>query len=546
MELSRKTVGLIIVILSLSLAGLIAVQAYLVRNALAVKHDTLRRNALSALGATARQLEADEYKMRAIQMVALDFGGPINTPIYATAHVASDSTDVTQVMGIWASQSMPGNAFGGRHMVQIEVSDSTSVSMKRPPLGREILRNGTEIHMIKQSLPAGDDTLYTTTDIIRTFDSGAIFQTDQADLVAKIVGDLLRTEQVPINRRIRATQVDSLMTDNLHQVGIDLDFSFAVFGANGTAQMVSDSSATTALANSPYHMALFPLDFTADRSSLVLHFPNSSSYLWRQLMPLTASSAVFTLLIIACFVVTIRTIVSQKRFAEQVVGFINNMTHEFKTPLSTVALATEAMSQPDVLQHKETLIRYNKMISDENQRMQLQVEKILQIAQLERGEIDLNIELVDCHGIIERAIQGLSLQIDHKHGTITRELDAQVPCIKGDTLHLTNIIANLLDNGIKYSSGAPQLTVSTRNESGDLFIAVSDKGIGIGPMDQKRVFTKYFRSTTGDRHDVKGYGLGLSYVKLLMDAHGGAVTLTSRPGAGTTVTLRFPGETNGA
>lgn len=548
MELSRKTVGVIIIILTLSLAGLIAVQAYLVRNALAARHHTLQRNALSALSMTARQLEADEYKTRALEMITLDFWGPAAaSPICATAQVtAADTANVAQVMGIWTNQPLANGVLTGRHMVQIEVSDTTSHrSILTPPRGG-MFENATEIHMIKQTLPTSRDTVLSTADLYWNFDSTMAFQTDRASLVAKIVGDLVRGEQMPISRRIQAQQIDSLMTDNLRRIGIELDFNFAVFNADGSAQMLSDSTAAADLAVSPYRAALFPLDFAADHSVLTLQFPKASRYLWRQLLPLTASSAVFTLLIIACFVITIRTIVSQKRFAEQVVGFINNMTHEFKTPLSTVALATEAMSQPDVLEQKETLIRYGKMITDENKRMQQQVEKILQITQLERHEIELNMESVDCHRIIERAIQGFSLQIAHRHGAINREFTAESALVMGDALHLTSIIANLLDNGIKYSVTAPELTVKTWTEGEKLCIAVSDRGIGIDAADQKRVFTKYFRCNTGDRHDVKGFGLGLSYVKLLVDAHHGTVTLSSRPGAGTTVTLRFPGKMNGA
>jgi two-component system phosphate regulon sensor histidine kinase PhoR len=222
------------------------------------------------------------------------------------------------------------------------------------------------------------------------------------------------------------------------------------------------------------------------------------------------------------------------------VDFINNMTHEFKTPISTVALACEAMSRPDVLEQHDTLLRYNRMIRDENTRMHKQVEKILQMAQLERGEYELNIQPVDVHALITQVSDNASLQLEQCQGKLELDLAAQEQQVAADKVHLTNVIQNLLDNAIKYSPERPAVTIKTRNQGPMLVVRISDQGIGIAEHDHKRVFEKYFRCHTGNRHDVKGFGLGLSYVKLMVEAHGGVVEISSQSGAGTSVDVFWP------
>ena len=247
------------------------------------------------------------------------------------------------------------------------------------------------------------------------------------------------------------------------------------------------------------------------------------------------ATAVLTLIIVWGFVYAVRTILLQKRMAGLMTDFVNNMTHEFKTPISTVALAVEAIARPEVTGQKDKVLQYNKVIRDETTRLRRQVEKILEMATLERGEYELHIEPVDVHALIREASTGLALQIAQRGGTLTLALEADDPTVLADKVHLTNIVNNLLDNANKYSSGPPAITMQTTVRDHRFVLTVSDKGIGIPPEHVARVFEKYYRVPTGNRHDVKGFGLGLSYVKMMLEARGGTTSLQSSPGVGTVV-----------
>jgi two-component system phosphate regulon sensor histidine kinase PhoR len=216
------------------------------------------------------------------------------------------------------------------------------------------------------------------------------------------------------------------------------------------------------------------------------------------------------------------------------------MTHEFKTPISTVSLASEAISRPDVIADKEKVSRYNNMIQSENRRMRGQVEKILQMAVLEEGDYELKLEDVDVHRVIEKAVASIALQVENRQGHVDCSLAAENPIIKADAVHLENIINNILDNANKYSFQNPQIRVSTQNQDHGIMVSIEDNGMGISEKDKKQVFEKYYRVASGNLHDVKGFGLGLSYVRLMVEAHGGKISLESKEGRGTAVKIYFP------
>jgi len=220
--------------------------------------------------------------------------------------------------------------------------------------------------------------------------------------------------------------------------------------------------------------------------------------------------------------------------------FINNMTHEFKTPISTVALASEAIMRDDVIRQKDKVDKYNRMIRDENQRMRRQVDRILQMAVLEEGDYELNLENIDIHEIITRASQNTALHVEHNGGEISHSLEARNSHVKADRVHLENIIHNLLDNAGKYSGDTPKIQISSFNTLGGIAISIKDHGIGMSEKDCRLAFEKYYRVYTGNVHNVKGFGLGLSYVKLMVTAMNGRVRLRSKLAEGTEVELFFP------
>jgi two-component system phosphate regulon sensor histidine kinase PhoR len=229
----------------------------------------------------------------------------------------------------------------------------------------------------------------------------------------------------------------------------------------------------------------------------------------------------------------------QQRLGGLMVDFINNMTHEFKTPLSTVALASEAIDRPDMVTQKTKVLQYNRLIADETRRMKKHVDRILQMAQLEEGEIELSMSPVDLHELIRTAAANFALQVETRGGRIALNLDAAPHTIVGDPVHLLNVLQNLLDNAIKYSPESAEITVTTGNIDHKVTVQVADRGSGIPREHHERVFEKYYRVPMGNRHDVKGFGIGLRYVKLLVEAHGGTIGLQSEPGKGTEIVLAF-------
>ncbi len=215
------------------------------------------------------------------------------------------------------------------------------------------------------------------------------------------------------------------------------------------------------------------------------------------------------------------------------------MTHEFKTPIATISLATSAIVKEKVLADQEKLLKFNDMIRSENERMNVYVERILQQAKLDRGQLPLNKTELDMNGLVEEAVATFLLQVENAGGTLQLDVNAPGFVLMADEVHMMNVICNLLDNAVKYSVGAPVIDVYTRKTGGQFVVGVRDQGIGISREAQKKVFHRFYRVTTGNLHDVKGFGLGLSYVKSIVELHGGSVRLESKKYKGTLIELIF-------
>jgi two-component system phosphate regulon sensor histidine kinase PhoR len=508
MILAKRKIGFAIALLTASLAGLVVVQAYLLWAAVDLKERVFRNSVQAALTAAAHKLEAAEVVDHVYQQVyapGADSGRGDPLAESFRWKVRRDSL----CTGIIASRA-------------ILVQDPDGANGQHAGGGKVIVAFTGGAQVPESALVAAADSA-------------------KRSMVERVMVDLFAQSRAPITERFSIARIDSAVGASLQEAGIGLAFATGLRrAADDSLVAVSDERYREELGRSGFRASLFPLEFVQPFHELTVHFPQARAHLWLQIWPLLACSLLFTLIVVYCFAQAIRTIAAQQRFAEQIVGFINNMTHEFKTPISTIALATEAIARPEVEADAITVRRYNLMIGDENRRMRAQVEKILQMAQLERGDFQLTLEEVDVHAIITRALGGFALRIEQRRGTLARDLAAARTTVRGDRVHLEGVIGNLLDNAIKYSAGPPEIGVRTSNDGSWIVITISDHGAGIPAEYHARVFEKYFRCPTGERHDVKGFGLGLSYVKLLTGAHGGRVDLESRVGEGTRVTLRLP------
>jgi two-component system phosphate regulon sensor histidine kinase PhoR len=249
---------------------------------------------------------------------------------------------------------------------------------------------------------------------------------------------------------------------------------------------------------------------------------------------------ILTLFLIATFAFTFYVILKQKRLSEMKSDFVNNMTHELKTPISTISLASQMLSDKSIPVEHKKLDRISDIITEESKRLGYQVERVLQMAKFDQGDLKLLFKEIHIHDIIESVISNFTLQVDSKEGLLIPSLHADNDCVNADSIHLTNVISNLLDNAVKYSSEKPEIFIETRNSNGMLMISVRDNGIGINKANLKRIFDKFYRVSTGNVHNVKGFGLGLSYVKKIVEEHHGTIHVESEPDNGSTFAISLP------
>ena len=273
---------------------------------------------------------------------------------------------------------------------------------------------------------------------------------------------------------------------------------------------------------------------------LHLYIKEESNFIIRKIGWYIAGSILFTIIIISAFYLTVRTMFNQKKLSEIKSDFINNMTHELKTPLATISLAIDALTNEKVIHDTDKIRYYSKMIKDENKRMNKQVEKILQSARIEKQDIKLNLQELDAHEIINKVADSVNLQILDKNGKLYVHNNAEHYKIHADEVHFSNVVFNLLDNAIKYSNQSLVIEINSKNDANMFVLQVKDNGIGMNKETQSRVFEKFYRAHTGNLHNVKGFGLGLSYVKAIVEAHGGKVKVESVLGKGSTFSAYFP------
>lgn len=360
--------------------------------------------------------------------------------------------------------------------------------------------------------------------------------------VDNIVNRMFNFER-DISDRVKPGEVEELIGQIFNEQGLNLDFEFAV---TRNFNEIAYKSENFPLQDNLkyYNIRLFPDDFISNNNFLYVYFPRKKNFLFRSLGFMATSSMILTFIVIASFVLSLTIIFRQKKLSEIKNDFISNMTHELKTPISTISLATQMMQDKSIPVEAKNLDHISGIITEESKRLGYQVEKVLQMATFEKGKLKLKKRVADVHEIIESAVNNFSIQIQNRNGHLKTLLNASQTHIYADTVHITNVISNLLDNAIKYSSGEPDLEITTHNTNGKIIISVSDKGIGISKENQKRIFEKFYRVPTGNLHNVKGFGLGLSYVKMVTDHHDGDIDLKSELNKGTTISISLPNKNN--
>jgi two-component system phosphate regulon sensor histidine kinase PhoR len=362
--------------------------------------------------------------------------------------------------------------------------------------------------------------------------------------IDSIVGDILsdiKMDSLKTINRLNTSQVDSILKKSLENQNIVSAYAFAICDVKGNIILKSENYDDIENYRT-YTANFFHLSIGNKKNKMKLKLAGIDSYLQKPLYALGAIILALTIAIGLTFFVSIKTILNQKKLNTMKNDFINNMTHEFKTPIATISLAADAL-KTDISTQKQTQ-HFAEVIKQESQNMNQKVETLLQMALVEQQQIKLNKERVGVNSIIDETLKHLKLKID------TTETELQIQYLENEVFllvdkhHTRNVLTNIIDNAIKYSGASPQISVNTKKHNGQVIVSISDKGIGMSNEEQKRVFDKFYRAQTGNIHNTKGFGLGLSYAKQIIELHGGQILIESQKGQGTTVTLKLP-TTNG-
>ncbi len=351
----------------------------------------------------------------------------------------------------------------------------------------------------------------------------------------------LLVDNLPIERRIEPQKLDRLLRAEFRNSNIDLGFEYAIKSFIGEEKTILATKGYKSDAKSkPFSQLLFQNDINPKPNWLYVYFPKRQGYLLNETGMLIIPTIILTCMLIGIFVFTILIILKQKKLSLIKNDFINNMTHELKTPISTISLASQMLRDNSISNTTKTIEHVSNVIYQESKRLSFQVEKVLQMAVFNEGRLKLKFKETDLNEVIKSVILNFELRVKNKNGTLESDLKAENALIKADEVHITNVLFNLLDNAVKYSKEEPKITISTENRKGFVLVSVKDNGIGISKEHVGQIFERFYRVPTGNVHDVKGFGLGLSYVKKIIDSHQGKIKVESTLHKGTKFIIYFP------
>lgn len=488
--MKRKFIQILIIFISIAFLGLILIQLYWINNSIILR--------------------------------GAEFNHAVNR---AMDRVVSRLTE----QAVWSTEKADLDWMEGERFVdsneQYLLSDSTT----------------TEPTIEYDSLLQIDDSI--SRDVLGQMDNTQQQILEQSGLLEDVQSGRLTIDVLAdISQELDPLYLDSLLLTELKQKGINTKFAFGVFTWHDHPEILNDEDEKwlEGLVGSGYRKAITSGDSREDIYYLKLFFPHQQRYLLQTMWFMLSISAILMLSILFAFLYTINTILRQKKISEVKNDFINNMTHELKTPISTIGLACEALNDPVMRSSEKQLKTFVGMINTENKRLGALVENVLRSAILDRGDIQLQKENLNMHEVIQAVVRNLAIQVNKKGGSIKTAFNAFNPVIKGDRIHLTNLTYNLIDNAIKYSSENPFLLIETEDIENGIRIRFTDHGIGISKENQRKIFEKLYRVPTGDVHDVKGFGLGLSYVKAIVEKHHGDIFVESELEKGSTFTIELP------
>jgi len=510
--MNKRLIWTIISVMSVALVGLLAFQAYWIMDAVKVKEQQFDQFVNRLLHQVVKELEVQEAasaiskEFIRIDELRLD---ETYTKVFIDRNYGEDNINITSKY-IIRNGTEPGKN------IMILNGDTILISSEKNPA-----ENRPDTFMYNE---------------LRSKLKANI--TSKTDLVESVVNKMMASDG-NISGRLDIDLLDRVISTVLLNKGIDLDYEFAV-RTDRSGIGISSDKFDSGTKSDIYRTSLFPNDIFSTANDLLLYFPDKRNYIIKSIGIVGFSSLILTLIIIFGFSFAVYIILKQKKLSEMKTDLVNNMTHELKTPISTISLASQMLKDNSIPSEAKNLDRISGIIDDESKRLGFQVEKVLQMAVFDKGEIKLKIKKVNINHLISSVIENFRINVENRNGKITVSLNADPAEIYIDEVHMTNVILNLLDNSVKYSKDEPEITISSGNEKQGIILTVEDTGIGISKQEQKRIFDKFYRVSTGNVHNVKGSGLGLSYVKKIVEEHKGTIKIDSEPGRGTKFDIFLP------
>lgn len=515
--MKKSTIWIIATVMGISFLGLLYLQISYLREVFTMREQQFDESVNRSLFRVAHALEFDETR-RALEKEASAF--------------MADSSMVDSL----DEKRFPSNVLAPDMQSFAPLNEGDSIYTLNFEPGRfrkDFLQRGVNLNGVDQKTMDG-----LARDLRRIVKERYVYQ--QRMLNEVIYSVLYTASSKPLKQRIDFKQLDRALRFELQNNGIDLLFHFTVSTLDGKeVYRCPDYSAEGE--QFAYTKVLFPNDPPQSMAVLKVHFPSKQDYIAssvRFILP----AFIFTLVLLVTFIFTIYTIFRQKRLTELKNDFINNMTHEFKTPISTISLAAQMLTDSSVVKSETMYKHVAGVINDEAKRLRFQVEKVLQVSLFDHQKAIFKKSDLNANALIDEVVKTFTLKVQNFGGTLTADLRAEDDTIYADRMHFTNVIFNLMDNAVKYrrEDEPLKLKVSTWNEGDRLRIAVEDNGIGISKDNLKKIFDKFYRVHTGNLHDVKGFGLGLAYVKSIIDVHHGSIMAESEPGKGTRFIITLP------
>jgi two-component system phosphate regulon sensor histidine kinase PhoR len=536
--MNRKRFTWLIIMMVVSLAGITGVQIYWIRSAIKIRNENFDNSVISAMHTAVGNLESssrvsffNQFLIREqnLRDSLIKGTGLLSMGNYSPAISEGFNISISSRSGMILPPSSVGDTIEPEDVLINRVfpeGDSVSIIVTSPGYygGDSIVTGRPE----ERRIVVGQE------EYIRWLRTRALELQKLSDQMINELSDW--ESRVEIDDRLIRYTLSKFF--NLH--GVKMPFEFAVIRGGKISGGQFSHDRIDDLMSSNYSVSLFPGRMVKEDLILSVIFPGKYDIVTGSMSWILASSLIFSMIVLATFALSLFFIIRQKKISEMRSDFINNMTHEFKTPIAAISLAADTIVNPRVINDETGIKHFISMIKKENSRMNRQVETILQIASLDRHDIQFRFGDVPLHSVIERAVEVMEFQIQQRGGVVFLNLEAIDSVIYGHAEHLSNLMHNLLDNANKYSPEKPEITVSTSNRDDGVVISVADKGAGMSKSVQSRIFERFYRQPAGNIHNVKGFGLGLSYVKSIVDAHKGVIELTSEPGKGTRFDIYLP------